>query len=132
MPDTETNRFQNQFVRDKQLDRLEEVVDKLTNVSSDISKMLAVHESRLNTNEKDLGKLEALFDTRTSYIDTKMEKDLQKVEAYKEDIEKKISALEFKISGLEKLVWQYIGGGAVIVFLLTYGPNIVKFLEKVP
>jgi hypothetical protein len=35
-----------------------------------------------------------------------------------------------RITTLENKVFLYIGGISVIVFLLTYGPNILKFLSK--
>ena len=53
MPDEKCFQIQNTVNNmERRQDRMEDVVDRLTNISADLSKMIAVHEQRLNQQEK--------------------------------------------------------------------------------
>ena len=44
--------------------RMEDAIEKLTEVSSDLNKVIAVHEQRLNQQEKQMGNLETVVERR--------------------------------------------------------------------
>lgn len=55
------------------VDRIESTIDRLTGVSSDVSKILAVHESKLNTNDILQRELVALIEKRRHETELKTE-----------------------------------------------------------
>ena len=60
MPDGSNNCIQSTMLSnmERRQDRLEEVADRLTSISADLSKMIAVHEQRLNQQERQLNNVE--------------------------------------------------------------------------
>lgn len=122
------------------VDRLDTTIQKLTEVSSAVSQLLAVQSNRLEVQEKNSDKIQELIEQRRvehdkaikelySRIDD-VEIDLQKeMKEYQEKILEKIDELKTdgstqhqqisdRMSKLERWMWIVIGGGVVIGFLI--------------
>lgn len=133
------------------VDRLDVTIEKLTEVSTTVSQLLAVHDSRLEHQEKIGEKLQDLVETRRvetegyvkdlhSKID-RVEKDLtDDIEDSNKEVIKKIEELHDKTTMQHKEInerftkaerWMYLcaGGGAVILWILN-NLNIVDFISK--
>ena len=85
-------------VHEQMMSRIETAIEKLSEVNSNVSKMLAVHEEKINTNEK----VDDILFTKIDQLGSKMDSDHNIVLS--------------KIQDLEKKVWIGIG----IVFCLSF------------
>ena len=115
--------------------RLDTAIDKLTNISSGIKSMLAVHEEKLNQAEK-------LDEIIFSKLKDRQEDTEQRYNQLKENIdltEKRImneirsikNSLGERVNILEKWKWLIIGGSIVIGFILARNFPLVVELMKV-
>jgi chromosome segregation ATPase len=112
-------------------ERLDVAIEKLTDVSTSIKQMLAVHEEKISRQEQID---EIIFDKlkeRASEIDT-VYRDLQKEIAGVEKrllVEIKSLKLDFgsRVGILEKYRWIIMGGAIVIGFILS--KNFVRIIE---
>lgn len=126
------------------VDRLDVTIEKLTEVSTTVSSLLAVQGNRLEMQEKNSDKLQLLLEKSRTETDNNikgMYDEIEKVEKKFEtqlnkanqDICQKISTsmstqtqqhntMEQRINRLEKYLWLAMGGMAVVVFLIE---NIV-------
>ena len=59
--------------------------------------------------------------------DTKILEELEKMRKEQKDQHK---AITDKMAGLEKIIWMYLGGFSVIVFLISYGPKVIEIFAK--
>lgn len=123
------------------VDRIDETLHQLAHVSKNLSELIAVQDNRLTNQEKFTSHLLTMIErekTATHTSDKEIEKSIQSLEKelYKEIEQTKksivdelkqmkaehassMSALNDKISKLERLVWIATGGGMVIAFILT-------------
>jgi ferritin-like metal-binding protein YciE len=125
---------------EKRQDRLDAVVEKLTDIQSDLNKMIAVHEQRLNQTEKQMNTLEDVVEKRREESDVKLKdvydtmrtedkKILDELKNMREEASKQHSALSERFNKMEKILWTYMGGFSVVVFIITYAPHIFKFIK---
>ena len=126
------------------VDRLDVTIEKLTEVSSTVSQLLAVQGNRLEFQEKVQERLQELVEKRRletesyvkdlySKIDS-VEKELyNEIEASQDKVLKEIkemraestsqhNELKGKVQRAEKWMWMMVGGGAVIGFILSRIP----------
>jgi chromosome segregation ATPase len=126
---------------EKRQSRIEDAIDKLTEISADLNKMLAVQEQRLSQQERSMGIIEDMVEKRREEYDKKIQNvyDVMRVEDTKilEELEKmrkeqkdQHKALSDKMTAVEKIIWTYLGGFSVVVFLITYGPKILEVVGK--
>ena len=126
---------------EKRQDRIEIAITRLTDISSDLNKMLAVHEQRLMQQEKNMDSIESVLERRREESDVKLKdvyetmrnedsKILNELNDMRKESTEQHNKLTERITTLENKVFLYIGGISVIVFILTYGPQILKFLGK--
>ncbi len=80
---------------------------KLTDVSINLEKMVAVHEQRLSQHESQIASLSNSYDRKVDMIG-----DLRR------EIDDEFEKQNHKITELEKLAWKYGGIFAVVVFFL--------------
>lgn len=128
------------------VDRLDVTIEKLTEVSTNVSQLLAVQGSRLDQQERSSNQLSLLIEKRkdevsesieilhkrinTTEKDFKVEleklneKILGEIKAIREDNLEQHKALNEKISKLERWVWYVTGGAAVVGFLLSKVINL--------
>lgn len=111
--------------------RLDVAIEKLTDVSTSIKQMLAVHEEKIARQEQID---EVIFDKlkeRATEIDTvykDLQREIQQVEK-RLLVEIKSLKLDFgaRVGILEKYRWIIMGGAIVIGFILS--KNFVKIIE---
>jgi len=91
------------------MQRIESAIEKISEVNANVTKMLVVHEEKINNGEK----IEDIIFTKIDQIKDKMDKDHTAVLA--------------KLQGLEKKVWIGIG----IVFCLSFVVRNADFFGKI-
>lgn len=125
---------------EKRMDRMETVIERLSIIQTDLNKMLAVHDQRIDSNEKNVSHLEEVVEKRREESDIKLKdvydtmrsednKILTELNSIRKEAQEQHSKLNEKISEIEKRLWMYIGGVSVIVFIITNGSNILKILK---
>ena len=91
------------------MQRIESAIEKLSEVNANVTKMLVVHEEKINNGEK----IEDILFTKMDQLKDKMDKDH--------------TAVLSKLQGLEKKVWIGIG----IVFCLSFVVRNADFFGKI-
>lgn len=135
------------------VDRLDVTIEKLTEVSTTVSQLLAVQGNRLEFQEKVAEKLQDLVEKRRQETDNHVKDLHQKVERVESELREEIVDSENKIitkieemsknsttqhesinkdmsdrmSKLERWMWVLVGGGLVIGFLLNKVPVTISF-----
>lgn len=120
--------------------KLEEAITKMSDVASDMSKMLAVHEQRLNQQEKLSDSIGSKLEKRNDEVDKKFDQVYDAIKAGDDAIigeMKKIaeiragqlSELNEKISRLEKWRWMVVGGAMAAGYGLSLFFNLLKFIH---
>lgn len=131
------------------VDRLDLTIEKLTEVSTTVSQLLAVQGSRLEQQEKSSAQFSMLLEKRRDEAMenadmlhkriTSAEKDfkqeieklnnkiLDEMKAMREDNTRQQAEMIKKITDLEKWVWIVSGGAAVVGFLASHVIDLSKF-----
>lgn len=114
--------------------KLEDAISKLTEISADLNKMIAVHELRLSHQEKITDSLEIILEKRRDEFDVREEKIYETIEKEDRKIVEKIDGsfekLSKKITDLEKMMWVYGGGFALAAFIIANWGDVAKLLLK--
>lgn len=122
------------------VDRLDVTIEKLTEVSANVTQLLAIHGSRLEFQERIQEKLSAMMETRRQETETALEKVHNKIDKVQADTREELSDLDqsmsdkfddiknllttqheshnAKISKLETWMWTVMGGATVLIFLI--------------
>lgn len=119
---------------------MEAVIERLAVIQTDLNKMLAVHEEKINNNEKNVTYLEDVIEKRREESDIKLKdvydtmrsednKILTELNNMRKEAAEQHTKLGEKISSIENKLWMYIGGISVIVFFISHGSDIFKFLK---
>ena len=95
---------------EQMLSRIDTAIEKLSEVNSNVSKMLAVHEEKISSNEK----VDNILFTKIDQLSSKMDSDHNIVLS--------------KIQDLEKKVWIGIGLVFCVSFIITNSSFIGKIL----
>ena len=113
--------------------RLDIAIEKLTDVSNCINRMLAVHEEKITRQEEAIFEAEGLIETRRIELTVKIDdlhsrittntKEImtaatQQHKEHTDDIQKLRNDLTTRVGVLEKWRWLIIGGSIVVGFLL--------------
>lgn len=130
---------------EKRQNRLEDAISKMTDIQNDLNKMLAVHEQRLNQQEKQVSAIEEYIEKRRVESELRIRDIYDTIKTEDKNILDKLTNLDTtttqqhlkltntvieKTSSLEKIMYTYMGGITVLVFLITHGTNILKFFVK--
>lgn len=114
------------------VDKLDITIEKLTDVSSNVSRLLAVHETRLENQEKAGSQLANLIGKNKEQIDAELKNIYERISDTKKDLRKEIDdrheEVMSELKTLQKWMWLVSGGGAAIGFILA---NFVKWLPLV-
>lgn len=95
--------------------KLDNAIEKLSEVNTNITKMLAVHNERIEQCNK------------TDNLIVKMIDDLKdENEKEHKEVKQKIIDLETKIEGLSKTKWTAIGIGTILVLFVSFGPKLIS------
>ena len=122
------------------VDRIEQAIEKLTNISAELKTMIAVHEQRITNQEKDSDDIHNTLEQRrieldghlVKVYDTMREQDkgiLEEISRLRKESSDQHTILSNKIAQLEKFIWMAIGGGIVITWILTNLTNYLKVLH---
>ena len=113
--------------------RLDIAIEKLTDVSNCINRMLAVHEEKISRQEESIVEAEGLIETRRIELTIKIDdlhsrittntKEIMTAataqhKEHTDDIQKLRNDLTTRVGVLEKWRWLIIGGSIVVGFLL--------------
>lgn len=123
------------------VDRLDVTIEKLTEVASNVSKLLAVQVTRMDFHEKNQRNLEEAMERRRVETEGSISRLNKKIDGVEDDLQGQVKETRESISGdiedlketikgfhdsqekrvskLENWMWIAMGGGAVIVFLLN-------------
>ena len=136
MPELETKvKLLEKEIHDRKgvFQRLDIAIEKLTDVSNCINRMLAVHEEKITRQEEAIFEAEGLIETRRIELTTKIDdlhsrittntKEImtaatQQHKEHTDDIQKLRNDLTTRVGVLEKWRWLIIGGSIVVGFLL--------------
>lgn len=114
--------------------KLEDAISKLTDISADLNKMIAVHELRLSQQEKITDSLEIILEKRRDEFDEREEKIYEHIEKEDQRISDKIDQsfdkISKKMNDLERMMWVYGGGFALAAFVLANWGDVAKLLLK--
>lgn len=125
---------------EKRQSRIEDAIERLTEISADLNKMLAVQEQRLSHQERSMGIIEDMVEKRREEYDKKIQnvydvmnrednKILEELEEMRKEQKVQHTAISEKMTALEKIIWMYLGGFSVIVFVISYGPKILELIK---
>jgi len=92
------------------MQRIESAIEKMSEVSANVTKMLAVHEQKIESNDK----VDAILFTKIDQLSNKMDTDHNVV-------------LD-KLQGLEKKVWIGIGIFAVVTLIINNSEMLANIL----
>ncbi|NBR25046.1 MAG: hypothetical protein EBU08_14985 [Micrococcales bacterium] len=120
--------------------KLEVAIDKLTEVSNSINRMLAVHETRLGQQEESTKSLIMLMEERRKEaferqetIESRMKEHRKEIQ---DDLNKSLEPLSKKLDDLAKTVdqlqkWKYliVGGSIVIGVIISRTPIVGALLS---
>jgi chromosome segregation ATPase len=122
------------------IDRIEHAIEKLTDISSDLNKMIAVHDQRLMHNEKTVSNIEEILEKRREEAEIKLKDVYDTIRSEDRNIILEITNLKaeaaaqyekisHKISDMQKFIWTYTGALTIIAFLLSYGGPLIRLLS---
>jgi len=132
------------------VERLDLTIEKLTEVSTTVSQLLAVQGNRLDFQEKIQEKLQDLVEKRRLETETSIKEIYARIEKVERGFHQDMGAMEgriitqidslqssgtaqhkqinidldSRINRIEKWMWTIIGGGAVITFFLNNAENL--------
>ena len=117
---------------ERRQDRLEEVADRLTSISADLSKMIAVHELRISQQEKMTDSIEVVLEKRRDEFEARSKEIFETIERENknvlEEVHNSYESLSKKISDLEKMIWLYVGGMGVAAFIVANWGDVLKLI----
>lgn len=124
-------------VIEKRQDRIEDAIERLTEISADLNKMLAVQDQRLLQQEKEMVGFTKTLESRRREWDDRINdvyntmrsedhKVLDKLDEIEKEHRKQHEELYKKVNDMQRIIWMYMGGFSVIVFLLSNGPRILS------
>ena len=94
------------------MQRIESAIEKMSEVSANVTKMLAVHEQKIESNDK----VDAILFAKIDQLSNKMDTDHNIV-------------LD-KLQGLEKKVWIGIGIFAVVTLIINNSEMLASILTQ--
>jgi methionine synthase II (cobalamin-independent) len=92
------------------MQRIESAIEKMSEVSANVTKMLAVHEQKIDSNDK----VDAILFAKIDQLSVKMDTDHNIVLS--------------KLQGLEKKVWVGIGVLAAVSFTINNSGLVTRIL----
>ena len=122
-------------------EKIDDAIQKLASVSTDISKLIAVNDQRIIQQEKSIDYMSDSADKRRDEVDTTIEKlyvvmderdnkILEEIKEMRKEASGQHMFLDRKISKLEKIIWMAIGAGAVLGYLIDY--SVQYFIRIAP
>lgn len=121
--------------------RIETAIERLTEISADLSKMVAVHEHRITQQERTSTSLSQILEKRREEFDVKLgdvyntmrEQDneiLNQIVDMKKETSEQFKKLNDKITQMERYVWMAIGGAFTVSMILSFSAQFFTKLIK--
>lgn len=121
------------------LNKIELAIEKLTEVSVNLDKMVSVHDQRLTQHEKLMNNLESVLEKRREESELKLYDVYDTIKSEDKNIlsqlndmrienSKQYETITGRIIKMEKTIWLYMGMFSALVFLMVYGQNILKIM----
>lgn len=126
------------------VDRLDTTIDKLTDISNNVSNLLAVHETKLSSQEIITKQISDLVEARRVETDDKIQVVHDRISSGEREIKEKIdeqyddimteikemraesatqhNTLSERITTMEKWMWTVIGGSAIVGGIIALVP----------
>lgn len=122
-------------------DRIDATIDKLSEVSNGINRMLAVHETRLKQQEDLTQHIFTLIESRNTEVNKKLEASQERTERLRSEIreeikehmqtiEGKIDALSTSVASIDKWKYLVIGGSMVTGFIIAELNSFVRLFSN--
>jgi len=119
---------------------MENTLERLVDIASDLKAIIAVHDQRINQQEKDTVAIALTIEKRREELDNKLKDVYDTIRDQDNNILKEICELRAesnnqhkflseKIASLEKYIFIAIGGGIVITWILTNIANFLKLIQ---
>ena len=116
--------------------RIESAIERLTDISSDLKSMLAVHEQRISSQEKLSDGMLITIEKRREEMEDKVneiyehmsKRDvsiLNNIDTLRKELLAQHTSLAAKVSLLEKYIWMAVGGGSVLSFVLSLAVKLL-------
>jgi len=126
---------------DTQDRRLERALEKLTDISADLNKVLAVHEQRITQQEKDGDSLHDSLELRRIELQEALHKVyktmhdedknvLEKLDSIRIEQRSQYEELTEKLNTMQKYFWMYIGGFTVVIFFISNSSQILSLFAN--
>ena len=120
--------------------KIDDAIQRLAQVSADLSKMMAVQDQRLIQQEKGADLLAKLVENRRIEVEDKIDlvynsfrtedrQILDELKGMKEAVNKQHDEQNERINKIEKLIWMVSGGAAVLGYLINIGTTYYKILH---
>ena len=111
--------------------KIDDAIQRLAAVASDLSRILAVHEQRIMQQERNVDTLNTNLERRRDAVDEKFENVYSTIKNETEKVTAQITAArdaakkqhedqDKKILSLQKYIWMGMGGCGVIMFLINF------------
>jgi len=121
--------------------RLERALEKLTDVSADLNTLLAVHEQRINQQEKGLVSMHDSIELRRAELQEALDKVyktmhdedknvLEKLDSIRIEQRSQYEELTEKLNTMQKYFWMYIGGFTVVIFFISNSSQILSLFAN--
>jgi len=120
--------------------KIDDAIQRLAQVSADLSKMMAVQDQRLIQQEKGADLLAKLVENRRIEVEDKIDlvynsfrtedrQILDELKGMKDTVNKQHDEQNDRINKIEKLIWMVSGGAAVLGYLINIGTTYYKVLH---
>ena len=132
-------------VYEKMMDKLESAIQTISEINQNISRMLSVHEEKIDTNNKTddiifdkIKRLEQKNSDEHQKVIDKLEKFeasiTESINQEKLQRDKELDSISEKVNGIAKFRWLFAGGLAVAVFIVSNSHVMVDILtpEQTP
>lgn len=117
------------------VEKMDTTIEKLTDLSSNVTSLLAVHEQRLAYNEQTKDNMYEVVTQNKIETTEKIKEVSSTVEKNKDILLSKFDSfsekMEEKMNHLQKYIWLAAGGGAVIIWVLQYGYYALNLASKI-
>lgn len=101
------------------VNKIDDAIGKLSEVSINVGKMLAVHEERIEQTMKTNDVLIKMIQDLKKENDFVHEKTIKRVTQIEENLQENIDSLQKKYEDVSKIKWMTVGCGIVIAVLAT-------------
>ena len=109
-------------VADRRQDRIEDAIERLTEISAEINIEDVLEKRRQELESKLNGVYQTMRDEDKNVV--------SQLETMRKEQKEQHDFISKKISAMEKIMWTYMGGVSLLAFIMSYGREILSFLAK--